>query len=149
MDRDSCQVELGEHVGVAELGGKAQPEDIELSDRAVRVQRELRHAVLTHQGFHVGPHRVRPLGKDPVLLVEDLVQDRDALIGQAHLVRVRIAEAPANLDRLPVLRHAVQFATHVLDGLADSRKQRLEAWEHRSRACRDGRHDAPSVMATL
>src|SRR5215207_427793 len=147
-DRYSGQVQLSEHVGVAELGSKAQSEDIELSDRSVRIQRELWHAVLAHQRLHVGPYRVRPLGKDPVLLVENLVQDRDALIGQPYLVRIRIAEAPAHLDRLPVLRHAVQFPAHVLDGFADPREQRFEAREYRSGTRRDRRHDALSVMAT-
>ena len=59
--------------------------------------------MLAHQRLQIGPDRVRPLGQDPVLLVQDLVEDRDALVGQAHLVRVRIAQAPADIDRVPVL----------------------------------------------
>ena len=80
---------------------KLKPEHVERAHRAMGVQGELRHLVLAHQGLQVGPHRVRPLGQDPVPLVQDLVQDGDALVGQAHLVRVRVAQAPADVDARP------------------------------------------------
>ncbi len=41
VQRDAGQVERGEHVGVAELGGEAQPEQVERADRPVRVDGEL------------------------------------------------------------------------------------------------------------
>ena len=103
VQRDAGQIEGGQHVGVAEFGGEADPEQVELRDRAVVVDGELADLVLAHHLFHVREHRVGALGQDPVPLVEYLVQDRDALVGQAHLVRVRIHQRPADLDAVPVL----------------------------------------------
>ena len=42
VQRDAGQVERVEHVGVAELGGEAEAEDVEGADRAVGVDGELR-----------------------------------------------------------------------------------------------------------
>ena len=97
VQRDAGEVERVEHVGVAELGGEAQAEDVEGADRAVLVDGELRdRPVLAHHRFHVGPHGVGALGDDPVALVEDLVEDLDALVGQADLVGVGIHQRPAD-----------------------------------------------------
>ena len=106
VQRHPGQVDRVQHVGVAELGGETDAEHVERADRTVVVEGELRHALLPHQLFQIGPDRVRPLGQDPVPLVEHLVQDRDALVGQSHLVRVRVHQAPADVDRVPVLDDA-------------------------------------------
>ena len=63
MQRDAGQVERGQQVGVAELGGEADPEQVECGHRAVRVDGELADAVLPHQRLEIGPHRVRALGQ--------------------------------------------------------------------------------------
>ena len=70
-------------------------------DRAVRVDGELRHAVLAHQRLQVGPDRVGALGQHVGLLVEHLVEDLDALVGQAHLVRVGVHQRPPHGRRRP------------------------------------------------
>ena len=44
--------------------------------------------------LEVGPRRVRPLGHGVGALVEDLVEDLEALVGQAHLVGVRVHQEP-------------------------------------------------------
>jgi hypothetical protein len=48
VQRDAGEVEGVEHVGVAELGGEAQAEHVEVADRAVGVDGELRDVVLPH-----------------------------------------------------------------------------------------------------
>ena len=126
VQRDAGQVERGEHVGVAELGGERDAEQVERPHRPVRVDRELRHAVLAHQPLEVGPDRVGALGQHVGLLVEHLVQDLHALVGQADLVRVRVHQHPAHGGRVPVLDHRAQLAAHVLDRLAHLRQQALE-----------------------
>ena len=80
VQRHPGQVERGEQVGVAELGGEGDAEQVELPDRTVRVDGELRDVVIAHDLFHVGEHGVGALGEDPVALVEHLVQDLDALV---------------------------------------------------------------------
>ena len=149
VERDPGQVEGVEHVGVAELGGEAQAEEVERADGAVAVDGELRDrallVTLAHHPLHVGPHRVGALGDDPVALVEHLVEDLDALVGQAHLVGVGVHQRPpdrrpAGLGRrgaVPVLDDRVELAADVLDGLLHRGKPRLQAREDR----RDG-HDS-------
>ena len=148
VQRDAGKIESVQHVGVAELGREAQSEDIEGSHRAVRVQGELRQPVAPHQRFQVAPHRVRPLGQNPVLLVQDLVEDGDALVGQPDLVRVGIAQAPPHLDGVPVLHLRVQLTADVLDRLAHPSQQRLQEGEDGDRrlGARKG-HDEPSLNA--
>ena len=128
------QIQRVQQVGVAELGGEADPEHVEVGHRTVVVQGELRDALLPHQLLQVGPDRVRALGEDPVPLVQHLVQDRHALVGQTHLVRVRVHQAPTDLDCVPVLADAVQLTADVLDRLADTGEQRFQPLEQGSRA---------------
>jgi hypothetical protein len=73
-----------------------------------------------------GPKRfsegVRPL-------VEHLVEDHQALVGQADLVGVGVHERPVDGDALPRLDLGVQLAADVLDRLLDLRQQGLETGE--------------------
>ncbi len=147
VQRDPGQIESVQHVGVAEFGGEAEAEHVERAHRPVRVEGELRHVMLAHQRFQIGPDRVRALGQDPVLLVQDLVEDRHALIGQPHLVRVRVGQAPADVDRVPLLDLGVQLTADVLDRLADPGQQRFQPGKQRL-GCLGlgGRHNAASLM---
>ncbi len=131
LQGDSGEVQGGEHVRVAELRGEAQPEHVEGADRPVGVHRELRDAVLTHQRLQVRPHAVGALGEDALLLVEDLVEDHDALVGQTDLVRVRVHERPADVALVPRLDRGIELSADVLDGLLHMREQCFELREHR------------------
>ena len=145
---DAGKIKSVQHVGVAELCREAQSEHIERSHRPVGVQGELGQPVASHQYFQVAPHRVRALGQNPVLLVQDLVEDRDALVGQPDLVCVGVAQAPPHLDGIPILHLGVQFAADVLDRLADPGQQRLQAGKDRVRRLRaDKGHDEVSLNA--
>ncbi len=95
----------------------------------MRVHGELRHVVLAHQLLEVRPHAVGALGEDALALVEYLVEDHDALVGQADLVRVRVHEGPADVAGVPVLDGGVELAADVLDRLLHMREQGLELWE--------------------
>jgi hypothetical protein len=120
LERDAREVERGEQVGVPELGGEADAEKVEGPDRTVRVDGELREAVLPQQLLHVGPDGVGALRQGVRSLVEDLVEDHDALVGQSDLVRVRIHQGPPHglvAGDVPVLGLAVELPAHVLDGL--------------------------------
>ena len=129
VQRDAGEVEGVEQVGVAQLGGEADPEEVEGAHRPVAVDGELRDAVLAHHLLHVGPHGVGALGQHPVTLVEHLVEDLHALVGQPDLVGVGIHQRPPDVDRLPVLEGRVELATDVLDRLGDRRQTRLEQGE--------------------
>ena len=126
---DAREVERGEQVRVAELGREAHAQQVERADRAVGVDGELRDVVLAQQRLEVRPDGVGPLGQGVGTLVEDLVQDLDALVRQPDLVRVRVHQRPAHARGVPVLRTGVELAAHVLDRLLDLREQRLEPAE--------------------
>ncbi len=131
LQRDARQIQGREHVGVAQLRGEGQAEHVEGTDGAVAVDGELRHLVLAHELFQVRPHAVRALGEDALALVEHLVEDHDALVGQPDLVRVRVHERPADVTRIPRLDGGVELTADVLDGLLHMREQSFELWEDR------------------
>jgi hypothetical protein len=60
----------------------------------VGVDREQRDALAAHDGLEVAPGGVRPLGDGVVALVEDLVEDLQALVGKADLVGVGVGQQP-------------------------------------------------------
>ncbi len=126
VQRDAGEVERLEQVGVAELGGEADPEQVERLHRQVVLQRELRQAVLTHLHGEVRPHRERALGDHPVTLVEDFVQDREALVRLAHLVGVGVHQCPAHLGSSEVLAERVHFTAGVLHRLGHLGEQWLQ-----------------------
>ena len=101
--------------------------------RAVRVHGELRHAVLAHQRLEVRPDRVGALGEHVGLLVEHLVEDLHALVGQADLVRVRVHQRPPHGRGVPVLDDRAELAADVLDRLAHPGQQLLKAGAKRMR----------------
>ena len=126
-DRDAGEVERLEQVRVAELGGEADAEQVEVADGAVAVDGELRDAVLPHQPGQVRPDGVGALGEGVGALVEHLVQDHQALVGQPDLVGVGVHERPVHGDVVPRLDLGVQLTADVLDRLLDLGQQRLEA----------------------
>ena len=79
--RDAGEVETLEHVGVDELGGQAEGDDVEGAGVVVGVDREQRHGVGPHLRVHVDPGRVGALRQRVVALVQDLVEDLEPLVG--------------------------------------------------------------------
>jgi hypothetical protein len=126
VQRDAGEVEGLEQVGVAELGGEADAQQVEVGDRAVGVDGELADAVLAHQGGEVGPDGVGALGQGVGPLVEHLVQDHQALVGQPDLVGVGVHQRPVDGDVVPRLDLRVQLAADVLDRLLHLREERFE-----------------------
>jgi hypothetical protein len=131
VQRDAGQVERLEQVGVAELGGQRHSEHVELDDRPVPVDGELRDAALPHEPGEVRPDGVRALSQYPVAFVQDLVEDLYALVGQPNLVRVGVHQRPAHLGGVPVLDRGVELPAHVLDRLLHPCQQWLEAPKQR------------------
>ena len=66
---------------------------------AVRLDREQGDAVRAQLGFEVDPRRVGPFGRRVIAFVENLVEDLEALVGQADLVGVGVDEQPRDLVR--------------------------------------------------
>ena len=83
-----------EDVRVDELGRQVERQDVELVGAAVGVDREQGDALPPQDLLEVGPGGVGPLGDGVGPLVEDLVEDLEALVGQADLVGVRVHQEP-------------------------------------------------------
>ena len=141
-DRDARQVEGLEQVGVAQFGGEADAEQVEVADGAVAVDGELRDAVLAHEGGEVRPDGVGALGQGVGALVEHLVQDHQALVGQPHLVGVGIHQRPVHGGVVPRFDLGVELTADVLDRLLDLCQQRFEAGVESLTS-----HDGPRVAA--
>ena len=101
LQRDARQVQGGEHVGVAELGGEGQRRTRRRRRPGGGVHGELRDVVLPHQLLEVRPHAVRALGEDALTLVEYLVEDHDALVGQTRPRTRPGTSAPSGRRRRP------------------------------------------------
>ncbi len=131
LQRDAREVQGGQHVGVAQLRGEGEAEDVERLHRAVAVDGELRDGVLPHQRLQVRPDAVGALGEDALLLVQHLVEDHDALVGQTDLVGVRVHQGPADVTGFPVLDRGVELSADVLDRLLHMREQSFELRKNR------------------
>jgi hypothetical protein len=81
VQRDAGQIDALEDVGVDELGGQVEGEQVELGGRPVGVEAEEGHAAAPQLGGQVGPRAVGALGDGVVALVEQLVEDLEALVG--------------------------------------------------------------------
>ena len=106
---------------------KLRPKNVKVAYRSVSIDGELRDRSLlvasAHDGFHVWPHGVRPLGDDPIALVEHFIEDLDTLIRQPDLIGVWVHKGPSNGvavgSAIPVFKAGVEFATDILDRLLD------------------------------
>ena len=119
-NRHASKVEAVQYVRVDELGRQVERNDIEVSGAAMGVDREQWQAMFAQQDFEVGPWRIGPLRHCVLTLVEDLVQDLQALIGQADLVGVGIGKQPRHHAIVILRRYCPVFATDIASGLLDA-----------------------------
>jgi hypothetical protein len=89
-DGHSGQIDEVEDVGVDELGRKIEGQDVEASGWQVSLDGEERNFGRPHGSLHVHPGCIRAFGGRVGALVQDLVEDLEALIGQADLVGVGV-----------------------------------------------------------
>ncbi len=125
------QVDQVEDVGVHQLGRQVEGQDVEGASRKVVLEREERHLGGTHGRLHVHPRGVRPLGDRVVTLVEDLVEDLQALIGQPDLVGVGVDEQPRHRPAPMLGRLGAQLPADIPCRLRDLGQQRLDLWPER------------------
>ena len=90
------EIDAVQHVGVGELGGQVEGQHVELVAGQMVLQREQRHLMAAHLRFEIKPRRVRALGHRVVSLVDDLVEDLQALVGQADLVGIGVDQQPGH-----------------------------------------------------
>ena len=128
--RDPGEVQQVEQVRVAELVRERDGEHVERPHGTVRLEREGRDPLATHDVLEVEPRVEGPLGHRRRTLVEHLVEDLDALVRLPDLVRVRVGHGPAGDGRVPGRGHGVVLAADVLRGLAHLHEPRLERGPH-------------------
>ena len=130
-DRHPGQVDAVEQVGVDELGRQVEGQQVEGPGRAVRVDREQRQLMRPEHALHVGPRGVGALGRRVGPLVEDLVEDLQALVGQPDLVGVGVDQQPGRLVGAVVGGLAAVLAPDVAGRLLDPGQQGFELWPDR------------------
>ncbi len=124
--RHAREVDAVEDVRVHELGREVERDQVELTRRAVRVDREQRQLVTAQQRLEIEPRRVRALGDRVVALVQDLVEDLQPLVGQTDLVGIGVDEQPRHLPGVVVGSQGAVFATDVASRLLHLGQERLE-----------------------
>jgi hypothetical protein len=94
VQRDPGEVEHVEDVRVRELRRQVERDGRELRGGPRGLDGEQREALGAHRRLHVRPRRVRALRGGVVALVQDGVEDLEALVGKPDLVGVGVAEQP-------------------------------------------------------
>ena len=128
VDRDPGQVDQIEDVGVDQLGGQIEGQDVEGPGGQVVLEGEQGHPGRPHGRLHVHPRGVGPLGHRVVPLVEDLVEDLQPLVGQADLVGVGIDEQPRHRRVVVLGDLGSQFSADVAGRLGDLGQQGFHTW---------------------
>jgi hypothetical protein len=130
-DGHAGEVDHLQDVGVDELSGEVEGEQVEVVGGAVGVGREQRDAVPAEQPVEVPPRCVRAFGERVGPLVEDLVEDLQPLVGQPDLVGVGIGEQPrhparpvAGGDRAVLAADVTSRLLHLSEERFDPRPER-------------------------
>ena len=131
-DRDAGEVDAVQDVRVDELGRQVEGQHVELGGVAMGLHGEQRQAVRAHEGLEVEPGRVGTLGDGVVALVQDLLEDLQALVGEADLVGVGIDQQPGHVVRRVDRVDGPVFAADVAGRLLHLGQERLEPWPQRS-----------------
>ena len=124
-ERDTRQVERLDDVAGSKLMGKLDAHHVERRHGEARLHGEERQVAAAHEVGHVDPGRVGALAGNAGLVVQNLVQDGQALVGKADLVRIRVDEHAAE-GRLRVAPCA-EFVVDVARRLLNQVKERLDA----------------------
>jgi len=94
VDGEPGEVHQIDHVRVDELSREVEREHVEVRSSHVVLEREERDSSRAHRSLHVDPGGVGALGEGVGALVQDPVEDLEALVGQPDLVGVGVAEQP-------------------------------------------------------
>ncbi len=127
-DRQPGEVEEVEDVGVDELRREVEGQDVEARGGEVVLEGEEGDAGLAHGRLHVDPGGVRALGERIVALVQDLVEDLEALVRQADLVGVRVEEQPGDRAGSVLGGLRSELAADVAGRFRNLREERLDLW---------------------
>ena len=93
--RNAGEVERLKEVGDGHLVRHMHADDIERGHRRCTLERQQRNPRLAHGIAHIGPRHVAALAGNALGLIEDVVENGDALVGQTDLIHVRIDHAAA------------------------------------------------------
>ena len=130
VQRDAGEVERGEQVRVAQLGGEADAQQVERAQRPVAVDGEGGHPVLAHQRLEIRPDRVAALGQGVGALVEDLVEDLTPWLGSPTSYASGYISAHRTAADSQSLSCAFSSPPTYCTGLDTRGQQRLESGEN-------------------
>ena len=91
-----------------------EADDVEFGQRREGLERIRRDPPAPHQLLHVDPGRKSALAKPILTVVHQRVENLQAVMAHADLVRVGECHAQFAADRIVVLDHGVQLAARVL-----------------------------------
>ncbi len=124
--RHTGEVDAVQHVRVDELGRQVESDQVEVGRRPVRVDREERQIAGAQLRLEVDPWGVGPFRHRIGALVQDLVQDLQALVGQADLVGVGVNEQPGDLAGAVLGTDRTVLEPDVASGFLDLGQQGFE-----------------------
>ena len=106
-----------QNIGIAELILKRKADEIKMCKRIAGLERVKRDIVRAHDLLHVDPRGEHTLAPDIRTLVKQAVQDFDAQMGHADLIKVGKTKGKADIDVTLVLDNGAQLAADITAGL--------------------------------
>ena len=103
--------------------GEREADDVERAERSGTLEGEQGHVPFAHERGHVRPGEVGALAGHAVLLVDASVENRDAEVGLADLVDVRIDET--GVEGTVLVDDRAPLVVQIARGLLDVRQERL------------------------
>ena len=140
--RQVSQIDEVDQVRVGQLGREVEGQHVEGGRRLVMLDREQRDPLGSHYGFEVAPWGIPTVGTTVGPLIDDLVQDLQALVGQADLVGVRVQEHPADERSIRWFAIGAVLAADVARWLLDLGQMRFD---QRPNGWPGGQHRAPTL----
>ena len=128
-DRDLTQIEHVEYVGVGEFSRQVEGNDVEVLRRHMVLDAEQRNALSAHRSFHISPRRIGPLGQGSGVLVQDLVEDLETLIGEPDLIGIGVGQQPRDRAGSMVGILGPHLTAHITRRLLDGEQQWLDLLE--------------------
>ena len=105
--RQFCQVQHVQHVGVGHLIAQGKADEVELCDRVAALQAVEQHSLAAHFLLHIAPGGETALAPQTVHLIHHAVQNPAAQVGHADLVGIRETQGKPGIHLAWLLDHGV------------------------------------------
>ena len=113
LQRDLCQIQHLQDVGVAHLILNGNTQEIKILDRILGFQRKKRNLLLPHHFVHIIPRRIDTLTPGILSFVKHIVENLNAQMGHSNLIHIRETHGEPDVYLFLVLHDRIDFTTDI------------------------------------